>query len=80
MPTYDFKCSSCEHMLEEIHPMSSAPDTIKCPECGKKMKRQIGSGVGIIFKGSWPGKEIAVNNRIEKAIAENAPKEQLEGK
>jgi predicted nucleic acid-binding Zn ribbon protein len=32
--------------------MKKAPKTRKCPECGGKAKRLIGSGGGIIFKGS----------------------------
>lgn len=31
--------------------MSDAPIR-KCPECGKKVKRLIGAGAGILFKGS----------------------------
>ncbi len=52
MPTYDYRCSACEHQWEEFHSMSAKPIE-KCPKCGKKKaKRMIGAGAGLIFKGS----------------------------
>ncbi|MFA6438154.1 MAG: zinc ribbon domain-containing protein [Bacteriovoracaceae bacterium] len=52
MPTYDYKCSECEHLFETMHSMKDDPLT-KCPECGKEtLVRLIGSGSGMIFKGS----------------------------
>ncbi len=52
MPTYDYVCQDCGHALELFQSMSEAPKR-KCPECGKlKLKRQIGMGAGIVFKGS----------------------------
>ena len=52
MPTYDYRCKSCDHRWEEFQSMS-APPTKKCPECGKsKAERVIGPGAGFLFKGS----------------------------
>lgn len=52
MPTYDYLCEACEHRFEEFQSMS-AKTLRKCPRCGKnKLKRLIGSGSGVIFKGS----------------------------
>lgn len=51
MPTYDYKCPSCGYIQEKFHSMSESPKII-CPECSKKMVRQIGKGSGVIFKGS----------------------------
>jgi putative FmdB family regulatory protein len=52
MPTYDYKCDACGHAFEQFQPMSAAP-VRKCPKCGKlKVKRLIGTGAGLIFKGS----------------------------
>lgn len=51
MPTYDYKCSACGHELEKFQPMSAAA-LKKCPKCGKSaLKRLIGTGAGVIFKG-----------------------------
>jgi putative FmdB family regulatory protein len=52
MPTYEYKCEACGHAFEKFHSMSAAPIK-KCPACGKaKVKRLIGTGAGLIFKGS----------------------------
>ena len=52
MPTYDYLCQGCEHEFEQFQSITSNP-LRKCPECGKmQLKRLIGSGAGIIFKGS----------------------------
>ena len=51
MPTYDYECKDCQHAFEEFHSMSAKP-VKKCPECGGKVNRLIGTGAGIIFKGS----------------------------
>ena len=52
MPTYDYRCDHCGHELEIFQSITESAKR-KCPECGKlKLKRVIGSGAGIIFKGS----------------------------
>ena len=52
MPTYEYKCNACGHRFEKFQSMSSAPIK-KCPVCGKnKVQRLIGTGAGLIFKGS----------------------------
>jgi len=52
MPTYDYVCQACEASFEFFQPMSESPKR-KCPTCGKlKLKRLIGAGGGLIFKGS----------------------------
>jgi putative FmdB family regulatory protein len=51
MPTYDYKCTACDHAFEIFHSMSEVKR--KCPECGKNaLERQIGTGGAVIFKGS----------------------------
>ena len=52
MPTYDYVCKACDHEFEHFQSMTAAP-LKKCPACGKmQLKRLIGTGAGIIFKGS----------------------------
>src|SRR6184192_1613574 len=52
MPTYEYKCNACGHQFERFQTMSSAPIK-RCPQCGKsKVRRLIGTGAGLIFKGS----------------------------
>ena len=52
MPTYEYKCSACDHVFEKFQSITAAPIK-KCPQCGKnKAKRLISMGAGMIFKGS----------------------------
>jgi putative FmdB family regulatory protein len=52
MPTYDYECGACGHTFEQFQSIT-APVTRKCPACGRlKLRRLIGTGAGIIFKGS----------------------------
>ena len=52
MPTYDYRCQACGHEFEMFQQMSEGPAR-KCPGCGKlKLRRLMGAGGGIIFKGS----------------------------
>jgi len=51
MPTYDYQCDDCGHHFERFQKMSDTP-VKTCPECGGKVRRLIGTGAAIIFKGS----------------------------
>jgi putative FmdB family regulatory protein len=52
MPTYDYKCSECGHLFEELQSMNAVP-LVDCPDCGKPaLKRLIAGGAGMVFKGS----------------------------
>jgi len=52
MPTYDYVCENCEHEFEKLQSITAKP-LRKCPRCGKfRLRRLIGSGAGIIFKGT----------------------------
>lgn len=51
MPTYDYMCLVCHHRFEAFQSMSEKP-LDKCPVCGEAVKRLIGPGAGLIFKGS----------------------------
>jgi putative FmdB family regulatory protein len=52
MPTYDYLCDNCGHKFEKFQSITARP-LRKCPKCGRRqLKRLIGTGAGIIFKGS----------------------------
>jgi putative FmdB family regulatory protein len=59
MPTYEYICAKCDHQFEVTQSITEKPLTI-CPResCGQKkwgkgkVKRAIGTGGGLIFKGS----------------------------
>jgi len=52
MPTYEYACEACGDEFERFQSITARP-LRKCPKCGKnKLQRLIGTGAGIIFKGS----------------------------
>jgi len=34
MPIYEFKCKACENVFDELVPMNTEGDLLKCPTCG----------------------------------------------
>jgi putative FmdB family regulatory protein len=51
MPTYDYECKKCQHKFEISQKMTDKPLTT-CPKCKGSLRRLIGAGSGIIFKGA----------------------------
>src|SRR5262245_53290646 len=52
MPTYDYVCDACGHEFEQFQSITAAP-LKTCPKCSRKaLKRLIGPGAGVIFKGA----------------------------
>ena len=51
MPTYEYECTKCGNAFEKFQSMKDAP-LKTCPKCRGKVTRLVGSGSGIIFKGS----------------------------
>lgn len=51
MPTYEYECQECGKRLEAFQSMRDTP-LATCPACGGKLKRLIGAGAAVIFKGS----------------------------
>ena len=51
MPTYEYKCQHCGHTFEAFQSMKDEPLSV-CEICNGLVKRMIGAGAGIIFKGS----------------------------
>ncbi len=52
MPTYDYICEACEHKFELMQSIKADPIK-QCPQCKKKkLRRLIGPGAAIVFKGS----------------------------
>src|SRR3954454_9602445 len=52
MPTYDYICDQCSHEFEAFESIKADPQTV-CPECSEaKLRRKIGAGAAILFKGS----------------------------
>ena len=51
MPTYDYQCLDCGIKFELFQNMTEEPIR-ECPDCRGEVKRLIGAGAGLIFKGS----------------------------
>jgi putative FmdB family regulatory protein len=52
MPTYEYVCDACDHAFDLFQQMRD-PVKRKCPKCGRpKLRRLVGTGAGIIFRGS----------------------------
>jgi len=52
MPTYEYICQICQHRFEKFQSITAKP-LQRCPKCGKNgLKKVIGSGAGILFRGS----------------------------
>jgi putative FmdB family regulatory protein len=53
MPNYDYRCKQCDHVFEVFQSMNDDKLT-DCPktDCSGQVKRLLGTGAGIIFKGS----------------------------
>jgi putative regulatory protein, FmdB family len=52
MPTYEYLCEACDHRFELFQSITADPVRV-CPNCGRrKVRRLIGPGAAILFKGS----------------------------
>ena len=86
MPTYDYECDACNHAFELFQSIT-AKHIRKCPECGKlKLKRLIGAGSTIIFKGpgfyqtDYRSEEYKTRQKAEKSSSTADKKDKKESK
>jgi putative FmdB family regulatory protein len=69
MPTYDYQCDACQYEFELFQSIKAEPEK-KCPECGKKkLRRLIGPGAALVFKGSGFYKTDYRSESYKKAAA-----------
>jgi putative FmdB family regulatory protein len=50
MPTYQYRCTSCNEELEVVQKFTDDPLTV-CPQCDGNL-RKVFNAVGVVFKGS----------------------------
>ena len=81
MPTYEYICEKCGHEFDAFQSIS-APPLRTCPEnlCARKkwgrgkVKKKIGTGAGLLFKGSgFYITDYRSKNYTEAAKKESAP-------
>jgi len=53
MPNYDYECQQCGKRFEVFQSMNDAKlELCQSPNCGGQVKRLLGTGGGILFKGA----------------------------
>jgi len=57
MPTYDYRCVTCESVVSVTSLIMETPKTPSCLSCMKPMDRVYG-GISVTFKGNgWASKD-----------------------
>ncbi|MDD3714319.1 MAG: zinc ribbon domain-containing protein [Atribacterota bacterium] len=51
MPIYEYQCTECRNVFEELQSFSDKPIT-QCPICKGRVRKLVSKGVGLSFKGS----------------------------
>ena len=75
MPTYDYICDACAHEFEAFESIKADPQTV-CPQCHEvKLRRKIGGGGAIIFKGSGFYQTDYRSDSYKKSAAADKPAE-----
>ena len=75
MPTYDYICDSCHHEFEAFESIKADPQTL-CPECkALTLRRKIGAGAAILFKGSGFYQTDYRSDSYKKSAAADKPSE-----
>ena len=73
MPTYDYICDECGHEFEAYESITLEPRK-DCPACGQpRLRRKIGPGAAIIFKGSGFYQTDYRSDSYKKAAAADKP-------
>jgi putative FmdB family regulatory protein len=75
MPTYDYVCDGCGHAFELFQSMTEEPKKT-CPKCKKKkLRRLIGAGAALVFKGSGFYKTDYRSESYKKGAAKDSGKD-----
>ena len=51
MPTYEYECQECGQRFEKYQNIKDKPINT-CPECGGSVRRLLGTGAAVIFRGT----------------------------
>lgn len=73
MPTYEYQCGRCGHRFDLFQKITDPPRK-RCPRCRGSVRRLIGAGAGLIFKGSgFHTTDYRSKDYQEKAKSEKQP-------
>lgn len=71
MPTYEYECTACGHRFERFQSITAQPIK-RCSKCKKAVRRLLGTGAGVIFRGSgFYATDYRSDNYKKAAKAEN---------
>lgn len=86
MPTYDYHCNKCDQNFEAFQSMRDQPfrvcpkELCRLPKWGHgKVKRLLGTGAGIIFKGSGFYSTDYRSESYKEAVKKESPKPEKSG-
>lgn len=75
MPTYDYICDACGHEFEVYESITADPRK-DCPQCQRdQLRRKIGPGAAILFKGSGFYQTDYRSDSYKKGAAADKPAE-----
>jgi putative FmdB family regulatory protein len=73
MPTYDYRCQSCQARTTVRHSLAEEPQ-LACPKCGSDIMTRIISGVSVVMSNqertrdlSWVDRNLA--GRLRKRVS-----------
>ena len=74
MPTYEYQCEKCGYEFEKFQSITASV-LRKCPKCGKSaLKRLIGTGAAVIFKGTGFYQTDYPSNSYKQAVKKESDK------
>ncbi len=80
MPTYEYECQRCRKVFEVFQSISAGP-LKRCPDCRGGVRRLIGRGAGVLFKGSgFYQTDYRSSHYQKRAREESRPAESTAGK
>lgn len=71
MPTYQYRCQSCDELLEVVQSFTDDALTV-CPECNGAL-RKVFNSVGVVFKGSGFYRTDSRNSKSSTTTAATTP-------
>jgi putative FmdB family regulatory protein len=72
MPVYEYKCSSCEKVLEAQQKISDSPLTV-CPDCGGGLKKLVSASAFHLKGGGWYADGYSAGGGKESKSGESSP-------
>lgn len=81
MPHYDYRCTTCSHTFEVFQKMTD-PKLSDCPQegCAGSVVRLLGTGAGVVFKGSGFYQTDYRKDSYQKEAAKDKPTSQQPSK